>query len=110
MSEVKLPQTEAELRSLLEAAMEGGRRMGPGAEPQVSNPDLVQEYRKELDALLNPLDSEGKAIVGQRRNYRQLQALQQKHRELGVSEEDLDITIAAPEKGRTINDWQPPSV
>ena len=76
---------------------------------QVSNPDLVADYRKELDALLNPVDSEGKAIVGQRQNYGQLSALQQKHRELGVSEEDLDITTPAKEKGWTIHDWAPPA-
>ena len=77
---------------------------------QAANPDLVQEFRKELNVLLNPVDSEGKAMLGQRRNMSQLRALQQKHRELGVSEEDLDVNpVGGVPKGNTIHDWAPPA-
>ena len=77
---------------------------------QAANPDLIQEFRKELNALLNPVDSEGKHIPGQRLNMNQLRTLQQKHRELGVSEEDLDINpTGGVEPGFGLRDWAPPA-
>ncbi len=78
---------------------------------QVSNPDLEKEFRTELNGLLNPVDSEGKAIQGQRRNPNQLRALQAKYAEQGLKPEDMDITPVTKnmkEQGYTIRDWVPP--
>ena len=76
---------------------------------QITNPDLIKEYRTELNDLLNPTDAEGKFIQGRRRNISQLRALQEKYVELGLKAEDLDISPAGGiPKGNTIHDWAPP--
>jgi len=75
---------------------------------QIAETDLVKNYRTELDALIHPKDAEGKLIQGQRRNIESLRRLQDKYRELGVKDEDLDISP----KGKaplSISDWAPPA-
>ena len=91
------------------AARSAGTSAGVVAsQGQVANTDLVQDFHKELDALQNPRDSEGNLLPGRRRgSMEQLRQLQQKHRELGVSEEDLDISEKGQAGLRT--DWFPPT-
>ena len=77
---------------------------------QVSNPDLVKEFRTELDGLLYRRSEKGEAIGATRRNPNQLRTLQQKYRELGLNEEDLDVSPKGGIKqGNTIHDWMPPA-
>ena len=74
---------------------------------QVANPDLVQEYRTELDGLLYHRDGGGKITGDKRRNMNQLRQLQEKYSELGLKAEDMELgsTSKAPQ---SIHDWAPP--
>ncbi len=77
---------------------------------QVSNPDLEQAFRKELNDLLYPKDAEGNPKWGTRRNMNQLRQLQGKYRELGLKDEDMDAGGAQPNwQGHRLGDGPPPS-
>jgi hypothetical protein len=59
---------------------------------QASNPDLKAEFRKELDDAMHPKDAEGNRVGPGRYGMNVLRPIQDKYRELGLSEEDLDIS------------------
>ncbi|KKN37301.1 hypothetical protein LCGC14_0765000 [marine sediment metagenome] len=69
---------------------------------QVATEDLAKEFRQEVDTYLYPKDSEGKLLGGARRNPSQLRLLQAKYRELGLTEEDLNISP----QGKADLDWK----
>ena len=110
MTEVKLPQTEAELRALLEGAIEYGRQEGPRktaaapteqpqAAPRVSKEQLQEQFRADISNLsADPRNSPSK-----------LRGLQAKYQEMGLTWEDVDVTPRGGiQKGQTIHDWTPP--
>ena len=110
MTEVKLPQTEAELRKLLEGAIEYGRQEGPretGAAPneqpqaippRVSNELLQGQYeRRKAELLADP-----------RRSHAKLRALQNEFIEAGLAWEDVDISNHGNVRDERDNDMSGP--
>ena len=73
---------------------------------QVANPDLVKEYRTELDGLLYHRDGTGKITGDKRRNMNQLRQLQERYLELGLKAEDMEI--GSTSKAVRFGDWAPP--
>jgi len=73
-----------------------------------STPDLAQDFREEVNALLYPKDGTGK-LLASRANMNTLRALQEKYVELGANIDDLDVNPkGGVEPGNTIRDWHPP--
>ena len=74
---------------------------------QVANPDLVKEYRTELDGLLYHRDGTGKITGDKRRNMNQLRQLQERYLELGLTAEDMEVGSTS-KSVQFIHDWAPP--
>ena len=101
--ETKLPKTEAELRRLLEAAIEGGRQMGPReipAELHVSKAQLQEQFNARIASIR----------ADRRGGISKVRAVQAEFQELGLTAEEVDLNPPHLNwRGRTIHDWAPPS-
>jgi hypothetical protein len=67
---------------------------------QVANPDLEAAFRKELDSIMNPKDSAGNDIGGGKYGMNTLRTLQAKYAELGLTEDQMDISNTGSIKTR----------
>jgi hypothetical protein len=112
MTETKLPTSEAELRGLLEQAMEYGKQQAQKAGPtQEPDTPALNVDSLRVDALREEFNTRVTELMADRKKAPfKFRALQAEYVEKGLSAEDVDLNPPAPDwHGRGARDWPPPT-